>query len=339
MSKELTIEILKSRINIKEQNLDSIKSLNLYGLNLSELALLNKLPSLEILSLSNNQIKDISVLANHKNLKELYLSNNQINDINQLENLKNCQKLEKLILKGNPISNNPHYLEKINLILPNLIFLDEKGIKAEKNLAAPEPGKVSDIFNKSFKKKKAEGKFIRLKKALNLNFNDDEIINKNKNEIKNEIIDDEDKFKTLPNELSLNLLENKKVGVGYQKKIVSKCKNAMGNAKLNETTYSNFNQFDNDDEEEKKEDYKDKLFNRTFYKGFNFKTYNKKIVEKKDNSFMINDNKNENKKEKNQKIVKSIELLIEMLSLNGLKEVQSEVEKRINDIQKSKNKK
>ena len=46
----------------------------------------------------------------------------------------------------------------------------------------------------------------------------------------------------------------------------------MGNAKLNETTYSNFNQFDNDDEEEKKEDYKDKLFNRTFYKGFNFKT-------------------------------------------------------------------
>ena len=45
------------------------------------------------------------------------LNNNQINDINQLENLKNCQKLEKLILKGNPISNNPHYLEKINLIL------------------------------------------------------------------------------------------------------------------------------------------------------------------------------------------------------------------------------
>ena len=224
-------------------------------------------------------------------------------------------------------------------MLPNLIFLDEKGIKAEKNLDAPEPGKIPDIFNKSFKKKKAEGKFIRLKKALNLNFNDDEPINKNKNEIKNEINDDEDKFKTLPNELSLNLLENKKVGVGYQKKIVSKSKNAIGNNKLNETTYSHFNQFDNEEEEEKKEDYKEKMFNRTFYKGFNFKAYNKKIVDKKENSFMINDNKNGDKKEKNKKIVKSIELLIDMLSLNGLKEVQTEVQKRINDIQKSKNKK
>ena len=339
MSKELTIEIIKTRINIKEQNLDSVKTLNLYGLNLSEISLLSKLPSLEILSLSNNQIKDISFLSNLKNLKELYLSNNQINDINQLENLKNCQKLEKLILKGNPISNSPHYIEKINSMLPNLIFLDEKGIKAEKNLDAPEPGKIPDIFNKSFKKKKAEGKFIRLKKALNLNFNDDEPINKNKNEIKNEINDDEDKFKTLPNELSLNLLENKKVGVGYQKKIVSKSKNAIGNNKLNETTYSHFNQFDNEEEEEKKEDYKEKMFNRTFYKGFNFKAYNKKIVDKKENSFMINDNKNGDKKEKNKKIVKSIELLIDMLSLNGLKEVQTEVQKRINDIQKSKNKK
>ena len=336
MSKELSLDIIRSRTDLNEQNLASIKTLDLYGLNLSEISLLNKIPSLEILSLSNNQIKDISVLSNLINLKELYLSNNVINDLSQLEYLKNCQKLEKLILKGNPVTNNQYYFEKINLILPNLIFLDEKVIKSIKNLAAPEPGKISVILNKSFKKKKPEGRFIKLKKALNLNYNDDDIIlHKNKNEIKNEIIDDEDKFKTLPNTLSLNLIENKKVSLGYQKKIVSKSKNNKDNDKLNENTYSNYNQFDNE-EAEKREDYKEKIMNRTFYKGFNLKTYNKKILDKKESSFMLNDNKNENKKEKNKKIVKSIELLMSMLSLNGLKEIQSEVQKKINDIQKNK---
>ena len=125
MSKELSLEIIKSRIDLNDKNIESIKSLNLYGLNLTGISLLNKFPLLEILSLSNNQIKDLSVLKTLKNLKELYLSNNQINEFNQLENLKNNKNLEKLILKGNPVCNSEKYLEKVINILPNLAILDE----------------------------------------------------------------------------------------------------------------------------------------------------------------------------------------------------------------------
>lgn len=270
MSKELTLEIIMNRANIKDQNLESIKSLNLYGINLTDISLLNKFPSLEILSLSNNKIKDISVLSNLKNLKELYLSNNKIDDINQLEYLKNCQKLEKINLKGNPVCNNQLYLEKINYFLPNLLFLDEKSIKAEKNLAAPEPGKYCEIFNQSFKKKKPDGKFIKFKKALNLN-DEDSSLNRNIR------LPDEERFNTINNTDSLNLNEineNKKI-IGYHKKIVSKTKSLINKEKLKENAYSNYKQFDN--EEEKKEESNEKIMNKTFYKGFNFQTYNKKF--------------------------------------------------------------
>ena len=333
MSKELSIEIIKSRIDLNDKNIESIKSLNLYGLNLTEISLLNKFPLLEILSLSNNQIKDLSVLKTLKNLKELYLSNNQINEFNQLENLKNNKNLEKLILKGNPVCNSEKYFEKVINILPNLSILDEKEIKTEKNLSAPEPGKSIDIINQSFKKKKAEGKFIKIQKPIIKMDNDDSLIIKNKNIIKNEIIEDEKKFSTTTNIESVNLFENKKPGIGYHKKIVSKIKNYFGNKKLNESTYSNFNRYDNE-EEEKKEDYKEKIFNRTFYKGFNSQTYNKKILDRKEKLFISNNNKKEERKERNKKIIKSIELLMDMLSLNGLKDIQNEIKTKLNEIKK-----
>ena len=144
MSKTLTLDIIMGRANTKK--LDSIKTLNLWGLNLSEISILSELPLLETVSLSNNQIKDISILKTMKNIKELYLADNQINDLNQIENLKNCKKLEKLVLKGNPIYNNPNYVKKVLDILPNLITLDEKETKILKN----------DINDLPFKKNKAQ---------------------------------------------------------------------------------------------------------------------------------------------------------------------------------------
>ena len=130
MSQKLTLDIIMSRANTKK--LESIKTLNLWGLNLSDLSILSGLPLLETISLSNNQIKDISIFKEIKNIKELYLADNQISELNQIENLKNCKKLEKLVLKGNPISNNPNYIKKILETLPNLLILDEKDIKSLK---------------------------------------------------------------------------------------------------------------------------------------------------------------------------------------------------------------
>ena len=127
MSKKLTVENIIMRSNSK--SLDSIKKLNLYGFSVTDISALSKLPLLEIVSLSSNQIKDISVFKTLKNLKEIYLANNCINDFSQIENLKNCKKLEKLVLKGNPIFNDPNYAQKIIEILPNLMILDERDVK------------------------------------------------------------------------------------------------------------------------------------------------------------------------------------------------------------------
>ena len=131
MSKKLTQDDIMSRANSK--NIESIKTLNLWGLKLSDISILCELPLLETISLSNNLIKDISVFRQMKNIKELYLADNQITDISQIENLKNCKKLEKLVLKGNPIINNPNYIKKVLEILPNLIIIDEKDTKSLKN--------------------------------------------------------------------------------------------------------------------------------------------------------------------------------------------------------------
>ena len=449
MSKTLTLDIIMGRANTKK--LDSIKTLNLWGLNLSEISILSELPLLETVSLSNNQIKDISILKTMKNIKELYLADNQINDLNQIENLKNCKKLEKLVLKGNPIYNNPNYVKKVLEILPNLITLDEKETKILKsdindlpfkknkaqkingaskqiyknkspgikkpdmknenkgNLAAPEPGPINnnininneikkknesgneneninnlnnncgivdpeignpkisektlEIFNKSFKKKNIGGKFFKLrrnninKKINQLNDNLDQnindlSINENINDLATSRNDEDDKFQTLPTSLSVRIFSNDLTQnlkrMGYKKKIVGKYKNDA--SKLNQSTYLKYKQFDNEDEEEKrKEDFKENNLNRSFYERFSTHTYNKKKADKKENSFMINSNgssikvfKNDEKgknekyenKEKNKKIVQSIQLLIGTLSIDGLKEVQSEIQKLLSNIKK-----
>lgn len=130
MSKNLTIDLIIARSNNK--NLDSIKTLNLWGCNLSDISILSKLTSLETLSLSKNQIKDISVFKSLKNLKELYLKGNQINDWEQINNLKYCKKLEKLVLKENPISKSTNYPKKVLELLPQLMKLDDEEINSIK---------------------------------------------------------------------------------------------------------------------------------------------------------------------------------------------------------------
>ena len=444
MSKILTLETILSRANSK--NPESIKQLNLWGLQVSDISILSKLPLLETISLSMNQIKDISIFKNMKNIKELYLSDNQISDYGQIENLKNCQKLEKLVLKGNPIINEPGYPKKIIEILPQLKILDEKEIKSKKNdnkdfvitkgkaqkisgigkqitnqityknkntgykisnmkndnkdtSAAPEPGaippkkinengnesnnnygivdpeignpkisaKTLEIFNKSFRKKKTEGTFFKLRKnknnknqnqidQINSNRNDNDLLNnENNNALTTSRIEDDDRFKTLPTSLSFRIFSNdidsniKKFG--YKKKIIGNYKNGI--SKLNQSTYLKYQQFDNEDEEDKRKSVsKGKDLNRSFYQRFTAQTYNKKVLDKKDNSFMINNIGNSNKKvnenkenkdskdnnynsegkENNKKIMESIQLLIGTLSLNGLKEVQSEVQQLLSNI-------
>ena len=123
MSRKLTKELILSRL--PTDNLDSIKTLNLWSNNLEDISIIAEMPSLEVISLNGNNIKDIKALKNLKNLKELYLQDNKISDFNQIEFLKNCKKLEILNLSENPISQQQNYKQKILSILPNLKKLDD----------------------------------------------------------------------------------------------------------------------------------------------------------------------------------------------------------------------
>jgi hypothetical protein len=238
--------------------------------------------------------------------------------------------------------------------------------------------KTLEIFNKSFRKKKTEGTFFKLRKnknnknqnqinQINSNRNDNDLLNnENNNALTTSRIEDDDRFKTLPTSLSFRIFSNdidsniKKFG--YKKKIIGNYKNGI--SKLNQSTYLKYQQFDNEDEEDKRKSVsKGKDLNRSFYQRFTAQTYNKKVLDKKDNSFMINNNGNSNKKinenkekkenkenkekkdnkeninnsenkENNKKIMESIQLLIGTLSLNGLKEVQSEVQQLLSNMKK-----
>ena len=146
-NKKLTIELVLSRSNNK--NPETIKTLNLWGLKLTDISILKDFPSLELISLSSNQIKDISAFKNSKNLRELYLKDNQIKDLSQIEYLKGCSKLEKLIVKNNPIVNIPNYFDKIIDILPQLKNLDDKDIE-KKNYNINSPLASNNSHNNSF---------------------------------------------------------------------------------------------------------------------------------------------------------------------------------------------
>lgn len=440
MSQKLTIELIIARSNNK--NLDSIKTLNLWGCNLSDISILPRLTSLETVSLSKNQIKDLSVFKSLKNLKELYLKGNQISDWEQINNLKYCKKLEKLVLKENPISKSPNYPKKVLELLPQLLKLDDKEINLIKNnidnaasdhneikendnnkkminsmtyehfnnshkiddnskddpkghFAAPAIGssylkknqiinnrsengkniegrnfgmvdpqvgnpnisaKTLEVFNKSFRKKKTGGTFFKLKhkdknnlnKSGNiLNENDISMTEKENNNILTNSKLEEDQYKTLSTSFSLRnykaILNPNFKKDGYKKKIIGNY-----NSKLNQSTYLKYHQFDNEKEEEKiKETSTEKKLNKSFYQTYSkgFMTYNKKTIDKKENSLCIYNNNNSKEKEKNiikdkeynnnnekknekdQKILQSVQLLISTLSLDGLKEVQEEIQK------------
>ena len=130
MSKILTIDLILEIAN--NNNPKNIRALNLWENKLSDISILSEFSSLEIISLSVNQIKDISAFKKLKNVRELYLKDNEISDINQIENLKNSKKLEKLLLKHNPITNIINYRQKILEILPQLKKLDDIEVKQSK---------------------------------------------------------------------------------------------------------------------------------------------------------------------------------------------------------------
>ena len=105
-------------IGISFQNLIKLNVSNCKLIDLSGIICFKKL---EELNASNNLIKDLIDLEMCNQIKILNLNNNKIEDEDNLYFLLSCEKLEKLFLRGNLISDKMKENENLKNILNNNI--------------------------------------------------------------------------------------------------------------------------------------------------------------------------------------------------------------------------
>ena len=87
--KPLTEELVISKS--KCDNLISVKNLNLWGNDIEDMKLLQRMPNVEVLSLSVNKISTLKDFAYCSKLIELYLRKNCISDIREIRYLTNLK--------------------------------------------------------------------------------------------------------------------------------------------------------------------------------------------------------------------------------------------------------
>ena len=93
LEKALRKQLKKSETEITQDDYDSITSLHLGGMGLSDISALKKCRNLTSLNLQMNDISDVSPLAEMTKLTLLDLSNNKIVDISPLKNLVDLRTL------------------------------------------------------------------------------------------------------------------------------------------------------------------------------------------------------------------------------------------------------
>lgn len=98
MSKPLTITLIAQKA--KTEALASIKSLNLWGNDLDDISIVERMPNLEVLSLSVNKVHTLADIVKCRKIQKLYLRNNRISQISELEYLQQLPNLKVLWLQG-----------------------------------------------------------------------------------------------------------------------------------------------------------------------------------------------------------------------------------------------
>lgn len=131
----LSEEMIKQRT---KQKLNEVKNLNMWGYDLTDVSIVDKMPNLEVISLSLNHISSLHFFKNCKNLRDLFLRHNEISSFEELQYLKKLPALRSLWLSENPITSDPNYRMRVIHELPNLIKLDEADVTEEEKKKAIE---------------------------------------------------------------------------------------------------------------------------------------------------------------------------------------------------------
>ncbi|KAJ9450295.1 cilla- and flagella-associated protein [Diplonema papillatum] len=127
----------------KVDDLEAVRSLNLWGQNLDDMSILRKMPNATVLSLSVNKINSLASFADCRNLSELYLRKNEVTDLSEVKHLKPLSKLRILWLCENPCASSPSYRAQVIAALPQLEKLDNIDIKPEERALAKKAAAAS----------------------------------------------------------------------------------------------------------------------------------------------------------------------------------------------------
>ena len=134
LGKPLTADLVFTKT--KSDSLHNIKNLNLWGNDLEDLSLIEKMPNLEVISLSVNRISSLRDFSKCFKLQELYLRKNNISDIREIRHLVNLPTLKVLWLHDNPCAQIENYREITIKYLPHLMKLDNNPVTPEERAAS-----------------------------------------------------------------------------------------------------------------------------------------------------------------------------------------------------------
>ncbi|XP_049454888.1 cilia and flagella associated protein 410 [Epinephelus fuscoguttatus] len=112
----------------KASDLDSVKKLNCWGCNLTDISIFSQMANIEVLTLSVNSISSLSPLSGCLSLCELYLRRNNIPSLSELSHLRPLTRLRVLWLAENPCcgTDSSQYRLTVLRCLPRLQKLDNQ---------------------------------------------------------------------------------------------------------------------------------------------------------------------------------------------------------------------
>lgn len=128
---KLTRKMVLSRAKASE--LHSVRKLNCWGSQLTDISICREMPSLEVITLSVNSVSTLEPVRGCRRLSELYLRRNRIPSLNELFYLKDLPHLRVLWLAENPCCGASPHLYRMTVLrnLPHLQKLDNQAVTEE----------------------------------------------------------------------------------------------------------------------------------------------------------------------------------------------------------------
>ncbi len=135
--------VLTENLVLSKARTDSllhVKNLNLWGNDLTDVSILQRLPNVEVLSLSVNRISSLhdfqycmecslrkSNTDQGSKLTELYLRKNEISNLEEVQFISSLKYLKVLWLSDNPCADKKDYRLYVIKVVPGLTKLDNAG--------------------------------------------------------------------------------------------------------------------------------------------------------------------------------------------------------------------